>query len=136
MLILLCYFILLETAGHYSPMFMVIFVCVCMCTGDEVIFVNGMLLKVPDVTNTELKLCVTFESSTITDGTVVLAHHLNNRNKLSAYYLNTTNCITPPPPGNYGVGVFTQSHDNILKAPATLPIISLDTVPISEYVLI
>ena len=107
-----------------------------MCTGDEVIFVNGTLLKVPDVTNTELKLCVSFEFSTITDGTVVLAHHLNNRNKLSAYYLNTTNCITPPPPGNYGVGVFTRSHDNILKAPATLPTISLDTVPISEYVLI
>lgn len=107
-----------------------------ICAADEVISVNGTFLKVPDVTNTELKLCVSFDSSTNTDGTVVLAHHMNDCNKLSAYYLNTTNCITPPPPGDYSVGVFTRSHDNILKAPAAPPTISIGTVAISEYALI
>ena len=107
-----------------------------MSAANEVISVNGTFLKVPDVTNTELKLCVSFKSSTDTDGTVVLAHHMNDCNKLSAYYLNTTSCITPPPPGDYSVGVFARSHDNILKAPTAPPTISIDTVPISEYVLI
>ena len=120
--------------GHYYPNF--IFLCVYICAGNEVISVNGTFLKVPDVTNTELKLCVSFKSSSISDGIVVLAHHINDCNKLSAYYLNTTNCIAAPPPGDYSVGVFTQSHDNILKPPATPPTISIDTVPISEYVLI
>ena len=94
---------------------------------------NGTFLQVPDIANTELKLCVSFQSSTTNDRTIVLAHHIGNTKKLSAYLLNTTNCTTAPAPGDYVVGVFTQNGDNALKPPATPPTISIDSITISEY---
>ena len=105
-------------------------VYVCTHTADEVVSVNGTFLEVPNVTNTELKLCVYFKSSNI-DGIVVLAHHTDDPEKLLAYFLNTT-CATPPPPGGYIIGVFTQSRYNTLEEPATPLTISVHIVSISE----
>ena len=94
---------------------------------------NGTFLQVPDIANTEVTLCVSFTSSTCNDRIIVLVHHINDTEKLSAYFLNTTNCTTAPAPGDYVVGVFIQSDDSTLKVPATPPTISVGTVPISEY---
>ena len=94
---------------------------------------NGTFLQVPDIANAEVKLCVFFKSSTTSDRIIVLAHHFNNTEKLSAYLLNTTNCTTAPAPGGYVVGVFIQNGDNALKPPATPPNISVVTGTISEY---
>ena len=92
---------------------------------------NGTFLQVPDNASTEM--CISFQSRTSSEKIIVLAHHINDTEKLSAYLLNTTNCTTAPPPGVYVVGVFTQSHDSTLKPPASPPTISVGTVPISEY---
>ena len=94
---------------------------------------NGTFLQVPDIANTEVSLCVSFTSSTSNDRIIVLVHHINDTEKLSAYLLNTTNCTTAPAPGDYVVGIFIQSDDSTLKVPATPPTISVGTVPISEY---
>ena len=99
----------------------------------EFVSVNGTFLQVPDIANAEVKLCVSFQSSTTSDRIIVLAHHIDNTEKLSAYFLNATNCTAAPAPGDYVVGVFAQSHDSTLKVPATSPTISVGTGPISEY---
>ena len=101
------------------------------CVGGDV-SVNGTFLQVPDIANTEVKLCVSFQSSTSSDRIIVLAHHINDTEKLSAYLLNATNCTAAPPPGVYVIGVLTQNGDNALKPPATPHTISIDTLP-SEY---
>ena len=103
---------------------------------DEVVSVNGIFLEVPNVTNTitaKMKLCVSFGPNTSTDGTIVLAHHYGDPRKLLMYNLNTTNCTTAPPAGDYIVGVFTQTRGNDLKVPATSPTFSFHSVPNSEY---
>ena len=95
--------------------------------------VNGTFLQVPDIANTEMELCVSFQSSSSSDRIIVLVHHRSDPKKLSAYFMNSSNCTTAPTPGVYVVGVFTQSRDSTLKIPATPPTISVGTVPISEY---
>ena len=102
-------------------------------TADEVVSVNGTSVEVPDVTNTELNLCVSFNSSSSSDRIVVLAHHQHDPEKLSAYCLNSTYCTEAPVAGNYSIGVFNQTTGSILIPPATPPIISIYTVSIREY---
>ena len=94
---------------------------------------NGTFLKVPDTVNAKLKLCVSFGSSTSTEGTVVLAHPVNDSKRLSAYFLNTSNCTAPLDAGYYTVGVFNKSSKNTLEEPFTSPTFSFYTEPISEY---
>ena len=65
--------------------------------------------------------------------TVVLAHRYGDPKQLLAYYLNTTNCITTPAAGDYVVGVFALTSNNILKPLATHPTIFYGTMTISEY---
>ena len=105
----------------------------CVFVDDEAVSVNGTFLQVPDIANTEVKLCVSFQYSSSSDRIIVLVHHRGDPKKLSAYFMNTSNCTTAPTPGVYVVGVFTQSHDSTLKPPASPPTISVGTVPISEY---
>ena len=100
------------------------------CVGSDV-SVNGTFLQVPDIANTEMELCVFFQSSSSSDRIIVLVHHRDDPKKLSAYLLNATNCTTAPPPGGYVIGVLTQNGDNALKPPGTPPTISIDTI--SEY---
>ena len=91
---------------------------------------NGIILEVPNDTNTELMLCVSFDSSTNRVRITVLAHLFGDPKKLLAYYLNMTNCTAAPDPGKYIVGVFIHYVGSTLKAPATSPNISVFT---SEY---
>ena len=88
---------------------------------------GGRFLRVPNSTNTSTKamLCVSFESSTNKDTIVLLAHLFGNPQKLLAYYLNTTKCTPAPAAGDYVVGVFNQTGESILKAPASPPNISI-----------
>ena len=102
------------------------------CT-DEVPSVDGAFLKVPDIVNSKVKLCVSFGSSTSTEGTLVLAHPANDFKRLSAYFLNTSNCTAPLDAGYYTVGVFTKSSESTLKEPVASPIFSFYTETISEY---
>lgn len=103
-----------------------------MCPA-KVASVNGTLTKIPEVTNGEVKLCVTFESNTSGEKIVVFAHNVDDPEKLSAYHwnLDTTNCTSALAPGNYSIGVFTN-RGNTLNEPATLPTISTYIVPTSE----
>ena len=93
---------------------------------------SGISLEVPDAIDAKVKLCVSFGLNTISDGTVVLAHHQGDPRKLLRYNLNTTNCTTAPPAGDYIVGVFTQTRSNVLGEPATTPTLSVEIVPNSE----
>ena len=102
---------------------------VSVCAAKEVISVNGTFLQLPDVTNLGVKLCVPFGSGTNTDGIVVLAHRINDCNRLLAYFLNTTNCFTAPAAGDYIVVVFSRNGDDIMEVPVTL---STNSLPISE----
>ena len=111
-----------------------ILLCCFVYAGDEVVSVSGISLKVPDATNANVKLCVSFGLNTISDGTVVVAHHQGDPRKLLRYNF-TTNCTTAPPAGNYIVGVFTQSGSNVLREPATPPTLSVEIVSNSELVL-
>ena len=81
----------------------------CVFAAKEAISVNGTFLQLPDVTNSGVKLCVSFGSSTSTDGTVVFAHRIDDCNRLLAYFLNTTNCFTAPAAGDYIVVVFSRN---------------------------
>ena len=96
---------------------------------------NGTLLRVPDISSTKVKLCVSFEVNTSSNTIVVLAHRYGDPHKLLAYFLNTTNCTTAPAAGDYVVGVFALTSDNLLKPPATPPTIyyMYETMTISEY---
>ena len=102
--------------------------------GNELVTVNGTFLHVPDTANGEVNLCISSESIANTDMAVVLAHQWDNPKKLLAYFLSaTTYCTRAPDTGDYIFAVFAQNGDNILKAPATPPMISFATMPISEY---
>ena len=100
---------------------------------DGVPSVNGTFLQVPDTVNAKLKLCVSFGYSTSTEGTVVLAHPVNDSKRLSAYFLNTSNCTSPLDAGYYTVGVFNKSSENTLEEPVRPPTFSFDNDSISEY---
>ena len=54
----------------------------CVFAAKEVISVNGTFLQLPDVTNSGVKLCVSFGSGTNTDDTVVLVYRMNDCNRL------------------------------------------------------
>ena len=97
---------------------------------DELANVNGIILEIPNVTNAELMMCVSFDSSTSSVRIIVLAHLFGDPQKLLAYYLNMTNCTAAPDPGKYIVGVFIHNVGSTLKAPATSPNVSVFT---SEY---
>ena len=95
--------------------------------------IEGTLIEVPDpAMNTELQLCICFESNTSSDQIVVLAHHTDNPTKLSAYY-SPDNCLKPPTAGSYIFAVFTQNSDNTLEAPATPPEILIHTMSTCKY---
>ena len=95
---------------------------------------NGKFLQVPDVSSTDLevKLCVFFKVNTSSNVTVVLAHRYGDPKQLLAYFLNTTNCTTTPAAGDYVVGVFALTSENILKPPAIPPTIFFEIMIISE----
>ena len=99
-------------------------------TADEVVSVNGTSVEVPNVTNAQVNLCISFKSSSSSDRIVVLAHHQRDPEKLLAYSLNSTNCTEAPVTGNYSIGVFNQTT-SILTPPATPPTISIYAT--SEY---
>lgn len=94
---------------------------------------NGIILEVPNVTNTEVMLCVSFESSTSSDRITIFAHLVGYPQKLLAYYLNTTNCTPAPDPGDYIVAVFIYNVGSALKTPATSPDVHVFN---SEYLFI
>ena len=98
-----------------------------MCAGSEVLLVPGTMLEVPDIT---VKLCVSIEPDPSSDTIVVFAHHIDDPEKLLAYFLDVTNCTTAPAPGTYFFAVFVQNEDKIMKAP---PTIFFTTVSVSEY---
>ena len=93
---------------------------------------NGILLQVPDISSTVVKLCASFEVNTSSNMTVLLAHHYGDPHKLLAYFLNTANCTTALPAGDYVVGVFVLTSDKILKPLATHPTIFFEIMTISE----
>ena len=102
-----------------------------MSTVDDTASVNGTFLEVPDIINAEL--CVSFESNSKVNGTVLLAQRIDDPEKLLVFFPDSTNCAMAPPPGGYSLGVFTQSSENTLQEPATPLTISVHIVPISEY---
>ena len=104
-----------------------------MSTVDDVASVNGIFLEVPDIISAELILCIFFESSSKVNGTVLLAQHIDDPEKLLVFFPDSTNCAMAPPPGGYSLGVFAQSSECSLEEPATPLTISVHIVPISEY---
>ena len=110
-------------------MLVVVIMHFCFAAG-EVVSVKGTSLKIPNIINADVNLCISFESSTSSDKVVVLAHLSDDPKTLLAYLLSTTNCIPAPDPGNYIIGVFTRNAGSAMKAPVTPPNISVLT---SEY---
>ena len=104
-----------------------------MCAGSEVLLVPGTMLEVPDIAGADVKLCITIEPDPSGNTWVVLAHHIDDPEKLLAYFLDVTNCTTAPSPGSYFFAVFVQDENKITKAPITPPTIFFTTVSISEY---
>ena len=91
--------------------------------------VEGTLMEVPDpAVNTELQLCISFESNTSSDQIVVLAHHTDQPKQLSAYFPPDDECFRAPTAGRYYFAVFTQNSDSTLEAPGTPPVISRRTM--------
>ena len=101
-----------------------------MCAGSEVLLVPGTMLEVPDIA---VKLCISIEPDPSGNTWVVFAHHIDDPEKLLAYFLDVTNCTTALAPGSYFFAVFVQNEDKIMKAPVTLPTIYFNTVSMSEY---
>ena len=90
-------------------------------------------MEVPDpAVNTELQLCVSFESNTSSDRIVVLAHHTDQPKQLSAYFPPDDECFRAPTAGRYYFAVFTQNSDSTLEAPGTPPDILIQTVSICK----
>ena len=101
-----------------------------MCAGSEVLLVPGTMVEVPDIADADVKLCISSEPDPSSNTIVVLAHHIDDPEKLLAYFLYVTNCTTAPAPGSYFFAVFVQNEDKIMKAP---PTIFFTTVSVSEY---
>jgi len=96
---------------------------------DNTVHVNGALIEVPDpAMNTELQLCISFESNTSSGGIVVLAHHTEDPTKLSAYSSHGNQCFRAPTAGSYYFAVFNQTGDRTLEAPTAFPEIQFITV--------
>ena len=93
----------------------------------------GTMLEVPDIADADVKLCVSIELDPSTNTIVVLAHHIDDPEKLLAYFLDMTNCTTAPALGSYFFAVLVQNEDKVTKAPITPPTIFFTTVSISEY---
>ena len=90
-------------------------------------------MEVPDpAVNTELQLCISFESSTNSDRIVVLAHQADDPTILLAYSPPDNECFGAPTAGSYIFGVFTQNSDDDLEAPATPLEILIRTVSICK----
>ena len=86
-------------------------------------------MEVPDpAMNTELQLCISFESNSSSDRIVVLAHHTEDSTKLSAYSSCGNQCFRAPPAGNYSFAVFNQTGDRTLEPPTASPEIWFSTV--------
>jgi len=105
---------------------------------DGTVHVNGTLLEVPKpAMDTELQLCISFESSTSSDQIVVLAHHTDVPTRLSAYSRSSPGkqCFRVPTltAGNYSFAVFVQKSDSTLEAPATAPKIWLSAVSTCKH---
>ena len=91
-------------------------------------------MEVPEpAMNTELKLCISFESSADSNRIVVLAHHSDDPTKLSVYFSLENWCFRAPTAGSYYFGVFIQNSDNTLEPPATPTEILIRTVPTCKY---
>ena len=92
------------------------------------------MVEVPDIADADVKLCVSsIELDPSGNTIVVLAHHIDDPEKLLTYFLDVTNCTTAPAPGSYFFAVFVQNEDKIMKAPITAPTIYFNTVSMSEY---
>ena len=92
------------------------------------------MLDVPDIADADVKLCISIEPDPSSNTIVVLAHHIDDPEKLLTYFLDVTNCTTAPSPGSYFFAVFVQNEDKITTAPITLPTIFFTTLSISEYI--
>ena len=103
-----------------------------MCAGSEVLLVPGTMVEVPDIADADVKLCISSEPDP-SGSTIVLAHHIDDPEKLLTYFLDVTNCTTAPSPGSYFFAVFVRNEDKIMKAPVTPPTIYFNTVSMSEY---
>ena len=97
-------------------------------------------MKFPDpAMNTELQLCVSFESSTSSDESddrdriVIIAHHADDPTKLSAHYSLDNWCLRAPMAGSYYFAVFIQRNDSILEPPAPPPVILIRTVSTGKH---
>lgn len=104
----------------------------CAANGASVI---GRFEEIPQDPNGQVKLCITFDSSTSGDEIVVFAHNVDDPEKLASYHLNLkkSNCTSAPDlEGGYFFGVFTNGG-NTLNEPDTSLAISIDIVPTSEY---
>ena len=104
-------------------------IAIFFCADDNTVRVNGTLKEVPDpAINTELQLCIFFESNTSSDQIVVLAHHTEDPTKLSAYSSRGNQCFKAPTAGNYSFAIFNQTGDRALEAPTTSPEIQFSSV--------
>lgn len=91
------------------------------------------MLDVPDIADAAVKLCISSEPDPSGRTIVVLAHRIDDPEKLLTYFLDVTNCTTAPAPGSYFFAVFVQNEDKITTTPITLPTIFFTTLSISEY---
>ena len=104
----------------------------CAAKGASVM---GTYKEIPKEPNGQVKLCITFDSSTSGDEIIVFAHNVDDPEKLSSYHLNLkeTNCTSAPDlAGGYFFGLFTNGG-NTLNEPDTPLTILIDIVPTSEY---
>ena len=91
------------------------------------------MLDVPDIADAAVKLCISSEADPSGSTIVVLAHQIDDPEKLLTYFLDVTNCTTALAPGSYFFAVFVQNEDKITTTPITLPTIFFTTLSISEY---
>jgi len=104
------------------------------CVDYNIVHIKGTLMEVPHpAVNTELQLCISFESNSSSDWIVVLAHHTEDPTKLSAYSSCGNQCFRAPTAGNYSFAIFSHTGDTTLEAPDTPPEIWFSTVVIGKH---